>query len=84
MVVMTERPKWSDERLDDLSNRVDHLGRRMEAGFAELRAEMNTRFDAQEARFDRMQQTMIIIGAGLIGTLIAALASAIVAAILLS
>ena len=52
MVVMTERPKWSDERLDALSKRVDDLGRRIDAGFAEMRVEMNARFDQQDARLE--------------------------------
>jgi hypothetical protein len=36
----TVREKWSDERLDDLNHKVDELGRRMDEGFRELRAEM--------------------------------------------
>jgi hypothetical protein len=52
MPVMTERPSWSDERLDDLSSRVDDLGRRIDAGFAELRPEMNARFKEQDARWE--------------------------------
>lgn len=99
------RQSWSDDRLDDLSERVDRLSDRVDAGFArldakidakvdaaaaELRQEMNLRFaqadahidtrfahidmrfDRMEARFDAMQQTMIRVGGGLIGVLIAA------------
>ena len=84
MVVMTERPHWSDERLDDLSKRVDQGFRRSDEEFKELRREMHAGFADVNARLDRLQQTMIVIGAGLIGTLIAALISAIVAAILLA
>jgi hypothetical protein len=30
---------WTDERMDDLKHQVDELGRRMDEGFAEMRAE---------------------------------------------
>ena len=66
------RQSWSDERLDDLNRRVDDGFQRVDRQFAELRAEMNLRFDHSEARFDSLQQTMIKIGAGMIGTLILA------------
>lgn len=66
--------------------RFAHLEERMEAGFnrldakidtkidgsaAELRQEMKMGFDQVNARFDAMQQTMIRVGAGLIGVLVA-------------
>jgi len=60
MAVMTERPKWSDERLDDLSARVNDGFRRNDEEHHEIRREikegfdrMNARFDKQEARFDK-------------------------------
>ena len=46
------REAWTDERLDDLIRKVD-------AGFRDLRSEMNTRFDRMDARFDSMQRTMV-------------------------
>ena len=59
MVVMTERPSWSDERLDDLSERVDDGFRRNDAEHQEIRREIregfegiNARLDAQDARFE--------------------------------
>jgi hypothetical protein len=66
------RQSWSDDRLDDLNRRVDDGFNRVDRQFAELRAEMNLRFDHSEARFDSLQQTMIKIGGGMIGTLILA------------
>jgi len=101
MVVMTERPSWSDERLDDLSKRMDEGFHRNDVEHQEFRREMKAGFDAMNARFDAMNarfdarfdamnerlekfaQMLIVIGAGLIGTLVTALISAIVAAILL-
>lgn len=44
---------WTDERMDDLKHQVDELGRRMEAGFAEQRSEMNARFDRLESSLER-------------------------------
>jgi hypothetical protein len=38
MAVMA-RETWTDERLGDLNRKVDGIDRRMEAGFAEVRAE---------------------------------------------
>jgi hypothetical protein len=35
-----ERGSWTDERLDDLNQRVENLDRRMEDGFREVRGEI--------------------------------------------
>jgi len=45
--MMNPREKWTDERLDDLDRKVDR-------GFADLKAEMKAGFDRMDARFDRM------------------------------
>ncbi|MGN6558057.1 MAG: hypothetical protein ACTHLH_08625 [Solirubrobacterales bacterium] len=79
---------WNDERLDELS-------RRMDAGFETIRKEMREGFaridqkfelvakneDLQflPSRFDRLQNTLLIIGGGLLGTVIASAAGVIVA-----
>lgn len=68
---------WTDERLDDLKGQVDDLGRRMDAGFREMREEMathqretNARFDAINARFDSLQRTTIQFGGVMIAALV--------------
>ncbi len=68
---------WTGERLDDLKGQVDDLGRRMDAGFLEVRQEMathqretNARFDAMNARFDSLQRTMIQFGGVMIAALV--------------
>lgn len=52
--------RWTDDRMDDLEYQVDELGRRMDAGFAEQRNEMNVRFDrlekSLEVRFDKVDE----------------------------
>ena len=45
-VTMAPREIWTDERLDDLNKKVDQ-------GFAGLKAEMNQGFDRVEANLDR-------------------------------
>jgi hypothetical protein len=68
------RATWTDERLDDLSRRVEDGFRRLDEDIRALRAEVSSRFDAQDARidgrFDTLQRTMIQVGGGIIATMI--------------
>lgn len=61
--VMAVREAWTDERLDDLSNRVDRGFDRVDRDLRELRtelkAEMDQRFSRLEGRFDSMQRMML-------------------------
>jgi hypothetical protein len=61
------REAWTDERLDDLTRRMDQNFDRVDARFdrvdrdirelrVELKTEMDTRFGRLEARFDSMQR----------------------------
>jgi hypothetical protein len=58
----TMRATWTDERLDDLADRMDRGFDRVDTDVRELRSEMNTRFDAMQGtmdgRFDSMQQQL--------------------------
>lgn len=45
MTVMVPREKWTDERLDDLGQKVDQ-------GLSDLKAEMTDRFDRLETHTD--------------------------------
>ncbi len=60
------RKSWTDERLDDLSAKVD-------SGFARVDAELR----AVNARFDALQRTMLQIGGGVIAALTAGFAGVI-------
>jgi hypothetical protein len=51
---MTE---WNDGRLDDLSQRVDRIETKMDAGFAQVHADMRE----LHVRFDGLQRTLIHI-----------------------
>jgi hypothetical protein len=59
-VMMSPREKWTDERLDDLNEKVDR-------GFAR----MDARFEHLEGRFDALNRTLFggyfVMIAGLIG-----------------
>jgi hypothetical protein len=80
-VIMTTMPReaWTDERLDDLKDG-------MHREFAQVRREMDRRFDEVDARFDRQDGRFDALNArfdALQGTLIAgalAIAAAIIAA----
>ena len=62
------RESWTDERLDDLSHRMDGGFRRVDTDIRDLRTEMNSRFDA-------LQRTMLQIGGGMIVALIGLIAT---------
>jgi predicted nuclease with TOPRIM domain len=51
MAVM-ERKAWNDERLDDLSARMDRGFDEVKGEVRELRKEMNARFTSGDARFN--------------------------------
>jgi hypothetical protein len=87
MAVMVPRETWTDERLDDLANRMDRgfdevKGeiREVKGEIRDLRIEMNVLRSEMNQRFESMQRTMIIgfvtmsasIIAGLIGVTFAA------------
>jgi hypothetical protein len=65
------REAWTDERLDDLA---EHMGKgfeRVDGDLRDLRAEMNSRFSAVDARFDSMQRTMVLGFVSVIASVIA-------------
>lgn len=72
------RESWTDARLDDFAahtdkrfdaveRRFDSLERRIEGGFNRVDAELR----ALNGRFDALNRTLLKIGGGVIGTLIA-------------
>jgi hypothetical protein len=70
--MQTMREAWTDERLDDLSHRVDRGFDRVDLDIRDLRAEMDKRFTRLEAKFDSMQRltlaAYLTVIAGLIAT----------------
>ncbi len=84
------REAWTDERLDDLSHRIDEGFRRVDGDLralrietktelASLRGEMNGRFDALQGemntRFDVLQRTMLQTSGVMIAALIGLIAT---------
>ena len=53
------REAWTDERLDDLADRMDQGFDRVDRDIRDLRGEMNDRFNRVDARFDSMQRSMM-------------------------
>jgi hypothetical protein len=76
------RQSWSDDRLDDLNRRVDDGFRDLRAEIRGVRGEVSgLRAEIHEGRrhvddrFDRLNQTLMVIGGGLIATSFATCAS---------
>jgi hypothetical protein len=64
---------WNDDRLDELS-------RRMDAGFEEMRkgfARVDAKFDRIDERFDKLFFVIITVGGGFAATTIASLLGAL-------
>jgi hypothetical protein len=78
-MVVTMREAWTDERLDDLANRMDESFRDVRADIRSLQGEVGkAREDLGElrgemnARFDGLNRTLQV-GFGLVGTFLVAL-----------
>jgi histidinol phosphatase-like enzyme len=89
----TPMDRWNDDRLDELSRRMDdgfkQVNADMKEGFAQMdqrfaqmdqRFErMDQRFESVDQKFDRLLHTLALISWGVAGTLFAALISVLVA-----
>jgi hypothetical protein len=82
----TMRESWTDERMDDLSRRMDQGFDRVDANTHHLRADMNRGFERVDEemrglraemnmRFDALQRTMILASAGVIASLVGLVAT---------
>lgn len=63
------REKWTDERLDDMNERMAQGFERVDRDIRDLRAEMNLRFNAIDARFDALHKLLIRAAGGTIAVL---------------
>jgi tetrahydromethanopterin S-methyltransferase subunit G len=86
-VMMSPRDQWTDERLDDLSAKVDQgfseVKTEMREGFARMEArfekiderfeKIDERFEKIDSRFHDLNRTLIGAGAVIIATLLGAL-----------
>ncbi len=64
------RATWTDERLDDLSRRVDNGFGRLDEDLRSLRTEMGSLRTELNGRIDGLQRTMLQVGGGMIATLL--------------
>lgn len=69
------RVNWTDERMDDLSHRMDQGFERVDRDIRDLRSEMSGGFDRLDSRFDAMQRTLFLAAAGVIASLIGLIAT---------
>ena len=69
------RKSWTDERLDDLSGRMDGGFERGRPGLASRRSKKRStrRFDKLEGRFDRLQHTLVQVSLTMLGGVLVAL-----------
>jgi hypothetical protein len=72
---METMASWTDERMDDLKQQVEDLGRRVDQGFSEQRSETNARLNAIDDRLDSIQRTMVQLAAVMIATLAGVIAT---------
>jgi hypothetical protein len=71
------REKWTDERLDDMGDRIgegfDRLDkdiREVRSEVAGVRVEMGNRFESVDQRFEATHRLIIQVGGGLFGTMV--------------
>ena len=77
-----ERFKQVDVRFEQVDDRfaaVDHRFDKVDAEIAALRSETNLQFQYVNTRLDRLIQTTMVIGGGIIATLVATCVTALLA-----
>jgi hypothetical protein len=67
-----ERLAWTDERLDDLSGRMDAGFDRVDRDIRDLRSEMNAGFADMRGEINALRALMIRVGGGIMASVVAA------------
>ncbi len=67
-----ERTAWTDERLDDRAQHVDHDIRELRGDIRELRSEMNAGFAGVRGEIDALRSLMLRLGGGILASVLAA------------
>jgi hypothetical protein len=65
-----ERAAWTDERLDDLADGMRSGFARLDQDIRDLRAEVGSQRTELKGEIQELRQTMLRVGAGLIGSMI--------------
>lgn len=68
-----KRTKWNDDRLDELSRRVDDGFKEMREGFARIDEKFDGRFDRLNDRLDKLIFATWTVGGGIAATAVASL-----------
>jgi hypothetical protein len=69
---------WNDDRLDELSRRMDAGFKEMRDGFARVDQAVSKGFAQTNERIDRLMLGLLVASLGMIGALIAALIAPLV------
>ncbi len=72
------RDKWTDERLDDLNDRVGKGFDRLDNDIREVRSEVAGVRGEMNRRFEATHRLIIQVGAGLFGTMVIGFLSLVV------
>lgn len=75
---MMERMAWTDERLDDLSRRMDAGFQRVDADIRDLRMEMGAMRTEMVGQIDALRTTLLHVGGGIIVGLVGVIAAVFV------
>lgn len=67
-----ERTAWTDERLDDLSGRMDAGFDRVDRDIRDLRGEMHAGFADVRGEIDGLRSLMLRLSGGIIASVVAA------------
>lgn len=70
-----QRVAWTDERLDDLANRMDAGFARIDADIRELRAELRTEIGALRTEIGNLRMTLLGVGGGIMIGLVGVIAA---------
>jgi hypothetical protein len=73
-----ERVAWTDERLDDLSRRMDAGFERVDGDIRELRAEVRTLGVELRGEIDALRITLLRVGGGIMAGLVGVIAAVLV------
>jgi hypothetical protein len=88
IIMEAMREAWTDERLDDLSRRMDRGFDRVDVDLRALNARLDgglnsvqSRIDALHGTIEALQRTMLQVGIGLIAALIGVMATVVALAV---
>jgi hypothetical protein len=75
VAVAVERSAWTDERLDDLANRMDAGFARVDADIRELRMELRSEIGALRGEVGGLRLTLLRVGGGIMIGLVGVIAA---------